>query len=394
MSMLRVIKQNERWSKTSNVSEGNDSTRNTSLGVGVTSRSFIEDESSVSSGGRFGDVMQLINLSLPSNKRDSKEPRQQSFQQFTLLGVDQISFEETDIYDRGTNYLDPFLTKNVVSMDQFPSSHDSSIIDSEALAAFCFSNGLSLRLIPRCAAAGAKRLGWLGPDGDHYQLQGFTDVQGSLSHGLAITIFEELTGRHAQKICRYLDLHRHRRRARVVISRWLNAKLSDFRRAVSTRTSSTRRASTTKRTSTARLDKKSNSMNASIREAMERMISKTGMSSREMSSSYSGGMDFEIDESTDEIIEPAPVYSSPISKHARRLGCEAYQAMIDAKDDGDICIVEKSYVITGTSLQDQSLIFCGLQNLINMERLVRKTYFLLWSFSSITSHHTTLCHHR
>ena len=222
----------------------------------------------------------------------------------------------------------------------------------------------------------------------------FTDVQGSLSHGLAITIFEELTGRHAQKICRYLDLHRHRRRARVVISRWLNAKLSDFRRAVSTRTSSTRRASTTKRTSTARLDKKSNSMNASIREAMERMISKTGMSSREMSSSYSGGMDFEIDESTDEIIEPAPVYSSPISKHARRLGCEAYQAMIDAKDDGDICIVEKSYVITGTSLQDQSLIFCGLQNLINMERLVRKTYLLLWPFSSITSHHTTLCHHR
>ena len=202
----------------------------------------------------------------------------------------------------------------------------------------------------------------------------FTDVQGSLSHGVAITIFEELTGSHAQKICRFLDLHRHRRRARVVISRWLNAKLSDSRRAISIRTLSTRRASSSKRTSTARLEKRSNSMNVSIREAMERMISKTGMSSREMSSSYSGSTDFEIDETTFEITEPAPVYSSPISKDARRLGREAYQAMIDVEDDGDICIVEKSYVITGTSLQDQSLIFCGLQNLINMERLVRNTY--------------------
>ena len=202
----------------------------------------------------------------------------------------------------------------------------------------------------------------------------FTDVQGSLSHGVAITIFEELTGSHAQKICRFLDLHRHRRRARVVISRWLNAKLSDFRRAISTRTLSTRRASSSKHTSTARLEKRSNSMNVSIREAMERMISKTGMSSREMSSSYSGSTDFEIDETTFEITEPAPVYSSPISKDARRLGREAYQAMIDVEEDGDICIVEKSYVITGTSLQDQSLIFCGLQNLINMERLVRNTY--------------------
>ena len=171
MSTLRVIKQNERWSKTSYVSEGNDSTRNTSLGVSVDSSSYIEDESSVSSGGRFGDVMQLINLSLPS-KRDSKEPRKQAFQQFTLLGIDQISFEGTDICDRGTKYLDSFSTKNVVSIDQFPSSLNSSIIDSEALAAFCFSNGLSLRLIPRSAAIGAKRLGWLGPDSDHYQLQG------------------------------------------------------------------------------------------------------------------------------------------------------------------------------------------------------------------------------
>ena len=64
-------------------------------------------------------------------------------------------------------------------------------------------------------------------------------------------------------------------------------------------------------------------------------------------------------------------YLPPSSEHIRRLGISAYQAMIDAEKDGDICIVEKSYVLTGTRLQDQSLFFYALQNLIDMERKVR-----------------------
>jgi hypothetical protein len=179
MTMLRVIKQNERWSKSSDMSNGNDSTRNTSLGVGEVARSFIQEESSVSSDVLTAETssdavlrMQLMNLSLPSTKRDSTLHESRAFQQFTLLGVNPMLFESSDIIDSGCGFLDPFSTKNIILLDQFPTSYDSSVIDSEALAAFCFSNGLSLRLIPKCAVEGAKRLGWLGPGGDHYQLQG------------------------------------------------------------------------------------------------------------------------------------------------------------------------------------------------------------------------------
>ena len=181
MSMLRVIKQNERWSKSSEISEGNDSTRNTSLGVGAVARSSIDEELSISSNDMTTENpsdallrMQLMNLSLPSTKRDSSlmHERCRSFQQFSLLGINPSSFVETDICESGSTFLDPFVTKNIILLDQFPTSYDSSVIDSEALAAFCFSNGLSLRLIPKCAVEGAKRLGWLGSDGDHYQLQG------------------------------------------------------------------------------------------------------------------------------------------------------------------------------------------------------------------------------
>jgi hypothetical protein len=89
-----------------------------------------------------------------------------------------------------------------------------------------------------------------------------------------------------------------------------------------------------------------------------------------MSSSHSSGLSYESDENSYEI--NGQVDPPPVSEYARRLGRAAYQAMLDAEDDGDICIVEKSYVITGTPLNDQSLFFCGLQNLINMERLVSK----------------------
>jgi len=105
-------------------------------------------------------------------------------------------------------------------------------------------------------------------------------------------------------------------------------------------------------------------------EAMDRMISpRTSSSERNSESLNSSGATFESDRSSLEVNEK--VHSSAVSEHARRLGREAYQEMIDAKNEGDICIVEKSYVITGTPLKDQSLFFCALQNLISMERMVR-----------------------
>lgn len=68
-------------------------------------------------------------------------------------------------------------------LDRFPAGFSESDINTEALAAFCFPNGLKVRLIPRCAMEGAKRLGWLGVKGDTYQLQG---VCGERAHYLGI----------------------------------------------------------------------------------------------------------------------------------------------------------------------------------------------------------------
>jgi hypothetical protein len=182
MTMLRVIKQNERWSKASDMSEGNDSTRNTSLGVGAISGSYnMSADSSVDSeydsmakepSGDAGLRMQLMNLSLPSKRVSLWAERGRAFRQFSLLGINPSSFEESDIEDVGSRFLDPFSTKKISLLDEFPTLKSQSVIDSEALAAFCFPNGLSIRLIPKCAAEGARRLGWLGEDADHYQLQG------------------------------------------------------------------------------------------------------------------------------------------------------------------------------------------------------------------------------
>jgi hypothetical protein len=103
---------------------------------------------------------------------------------------------------------------------------------------------------------------------------------------------------------------------------------------------------------------------------MDKLRTRVASSRDNMSSSHSSGLSYESDENSYEI--NGQVDPPPVSEYARRLGRAAYQAMLDAEDDGDICIVEKSYVITGTPLNDQSLFFCGLQNLINMERLVSK----------------------
>jgi hypothetical protein len=123
-------------------------------------------------------------------------------------------------------------------------------------------------------------------------------------------------------------------------------------------------------------------INQSFRGAVDRMMSmKRGGSKR--GDMWQNASASDITSSDDRASEPGyesdeditgivkQLNSAPLPDHIRRLGRAAYQTMIDAHNQGDICVVEKSYVITGTPLQDQSLFFCGLQNLINMERLVR-----------------------
>lgn len=170
MTMMRVIKQQERWSRATRESS-NSSTRNTTLGFGrqmSTRSSVITEESDAFLS------LQLMQLSLASKRLSLSEERGQAYQQFSLLSLCSSSFEhgKCDLCACGYRYLDPFVTKKIDLLDRFPLGLSESDINTEALAAFCFPNGLRIRLIPRCAIEGAKRLGWLGVKGDTYQLQG------------------------------------------------------------------------------------------------------------------------------------------------------------------------------------------------------------------------------
>jgi len=395
MTMMRVIKQHERWSKTSRESS-NSSTRNTSLGVGPKSsiRSSVETEgdggASVASGG-FGENLdaflrlQLMHLSLAS-KRDSQNlERDRAYQQFSLLSASSLSLtnEKCELRNCGHRFLDPFITKKVDLVDQFPRGLSESDIDAEALAAFCFPNGLRIRLVPRCAEEGARRLGWLGQNGDSYQLQGFTDVAGSLSHGCAITIREELTQSDSSKVSPIIARHRERRRSAVMIARWWRKRLSRSERSQSapifSSTPMVKRAnSMVEKASNMKWGRKGSDEDVSkiedrssavgLRATMDKVMSmnRSRKGSRKFKSASTGNLAFdEIDSSDEESYGESYI---PPPEHIRRLGISSYQEMIDAEKEGYICIVEKCYVLTGTRLQDQSLFFCALQNLIDMER--------------------------
>lgn len=185
MTMMRVIKQSETWSKSSDVStNGNDSTRNTTLCVGGLEQQYYrrksestEDDVSVSSN-MLGDNLdaflrlQLMNLSMATKRNSQVSSGGTAFQQFSLLSIRPSTFAVEELHDNGYRYLDPFSTKCIDLTDQYPSSSSESDVDTEALAAFCFPNGLRVRMIPRCAEEGARRIGWLGRNGDNYQLQG------------------------------------------------------------------------------------------------------------------------------------------------------------------------------------------------------------------------------
>ena len=59
-----------------------------------------------------------------------------------------------------------------------------------------------------------------------------------------------------------------------------------------------------------------------------------------------------------------------ISLRAKRLAAEAYKVMNDYDKGGDICIIEKCYIMIGTQLHEQSLVLSALQKFVDVEREV------------------------
>lgn len=65
-----------------------------------------------------------------------------------------------------------------------------------------------------------------------------------------------------------------------------------------------------------------------------------------------------------------PVETNPVSDSVRRLAAESYQEMVKNDTYGDTCLVQKCYVMIGTRPAEQSLIFCALQQIVDLEREV------------------------
>ena len=132
-------------------------------------------------------MIQLMNLALSDHIKDQSNLNN-PFKQFTLLSVlpdtlchialnDKI-YDEDMIFYNGLRYLDPIYMNSIDVIDSFPAEQktgrrgSSSHLAPEALSAFCFPEGLSIRLLPRCAIEGAKTkmVRFLGKESDLYQL--------------------------------------------------------------------------------------------------------------------------------------------------------------------------------------------------------------------------------
>ena len=128
--------------------------------------------------------VQLMNLALAVKAEQTKRDGV-AFDQFSLISVkpetivDLYSDEgEGDIVSEGLRYLDPFAIQAVDMIDKFPnSSSEADALEPEALSAFCFPNGIKVRLVPRAAMKGAQRIGLVGKDSDEYQLHGVSQVR-------------------------------------------------------------------------------------------------------------------------------------------------------------------------------------------------------------------------
>ena len=128
--------------------------------------------------------VQLMNLALAVKAEKTKRDGV-AFDQFSLISVkpetlaDLYSDEcEGDIVSEGLRYLDPFAVQAVDMIDKFPNStSEADALEPEALSAFCFPNGIKVRLMPRVAMKGAQRIGLVGKQSDEYQLHGVSPVR-------------------------------------------------------------------------------------------------------------------------------------------------------------------------------------------------------------------------
>jgi hypothetical protein len=148
------------------------------------------------------------------------------FQQFALFSIERSTLaasiaDETMFLDEGPRHLDAFSMSQVDTAYVFPQNGENHL-SPEKLTQFCIPDGLQVRLIPTVAIEGAKRLGWLGKDGDCRYVFNISGDSHDRQHGIAIRVCEvvALPAHEMAHFVRTVRMRQRRRSAATKISRW------------------------------------------------------------------------------------------------------------------------------------------------------------------------------
>jgi len=296
-----------------------------------------------------------------------------SFDQFFLLGIipDAVTSSVFNFY-KHTRYLDPFLCKSVGLLDQLGQTKDS--LTSQDVSLFCFAEGAKIRVIPSYALEGAQRLGWVGSKADSYQLHTFTNAVGQIQYGVSITIREVLS--NSSNVIPTLKLFRRKRAAAVKIKRFIlqytsNGKESSYIKRFIKK--GRRQSILSNNNIKPFLKKIPSSRDRSSTRALLRRTSTSfdNFSSVKTQRNVSRNFD-KLWQQNQNFLPQTSQAKKPVNNMLRRDRL------------GDVCIVEKCFVLIGTSPEEQSLLLQALQQLIDLERSIKPE---LYSISTNISKH-------
>jgi len=306
---------------------------------------------------QFESLRDLNSFNNPIKPPCTSDVEKEVFTKFCILSILPNSLSENKcISSTGSNFLDPlyYNSTDVIEEFSFSTNHD---ISSKQFSPFCFPNGIQLRLIPRCVLKKAKNLGWVGEGGDTYQIHVFTNAYGQKCHGLSISIRQELNNVNMQKII----LIRKQRRAIRVIShfwlRYLNMKDSIIS-TDSNKFFAFKRTTSIFQTLMSSIESRHSSRTATFFDEFNEKDINIMLQSQSS-----------IITSPEDDDKYQRVKKKYISKKARLQAIESYQTMLENERIGQVCIVEKCYILTGIDSKHHSLLFLALQQLIDLERL-------------------------
>lgn len=228
-------------------------------------------------------------------------------------------------------------------MDQFPQTQENPF---DSLTTFCFPHGLSIRIIPKCAIEGARRLGWVGRKADRYQLHAFHDISGKPNYGVSITVREEMN-LPSELFSEIKTLRLQRKVVTKIINTWRKHKL---------------KASTCQEILNPN----------SIKRLVNTSINKWRLNKPDTDIK-------EIESKTDSSNEQNTLKTfqlTQVKSRAKKLAAETYKTMTENFDVGDTCIVEQCYILLGIKPENNTLILTALQKLIDFEDQPKKDILL------------------